>query len=76
MRRYYLSVWVREHPNRNNALAPAGIFSGGGIEVHQRRACKRGRREGGLGAKPPDAGEVFPNFLNIDEKAIIYRQNI
>ena len=45
-------------------LAPAGIFSGGGSEVHQGRACKGGRRVGGSGGlSPPDAGEVFKKFV-------------
>ena len=55
-----------------NALAPAGIFFGvgGGSEVHQGRACKRGRRVGGSGggAEPPDAGEVFKNFVKKQRK--------
>ena len=32
------------------SLAPAGIFSGG-IDVHQGRACKEGRRVGGSGRR-------------------------
>ena len=46
------------------SLAPAGIFFGGGSEVHQGRACKEDAAWGvpGGGA-PPDAGEVFKKFV-------------
>ena len=44
-------------------LAPAGIFSGGGSEVHQGRACKGVAAWGVPGAEPPDAGEVFKKFV-------------
>ena len=43
-------------------LAPAGIFSMGGIEVHQGRACKGGRRE------PPPRTPM--KFTKIFEKSM------
>ena len=49
-----------------STLAPAGIFvGGGGSEVHQGRACKRGRRVGGPGAEPtaPRTQEKFSKNL-------------
>ena len=45
------------------SLAPAGIFSGGGSEVHHGKACKGVAAWGFRGAAPPDAGEVFKNFV-------------
>ena len=55
-------------------LAPAGIFSGGS-EVHQGRACKGGRRVGGSGAEPPDAGEVFKKFVKKSMKNLQFLKN-
>ena len=46
-------------------ISARGIFLRGGSEVHQGKACKGCRRVGisGGGAEPPDAGEVFKNFV-------------
>ena len=52
-----------------HSLAPAGIFSGGGSEVHQGRSCKGGRRVGGSGGGAPRTPEkFFKKFVKKAEK--------
>ena len=48
-------------------IAPAGICSGR-REVHQGRACKGSPHGGSWGRGPPDAGEVFKNFVKTSMK--------
>ena len=54
-------------PSEMSISAHRNFFGGeGGSEVHQGRACKRGRRVGGSGGgepPPPDGGEVFKKFV-------------
>ena len=52
------------HNLTTTAFAPAEIFSGGGSEVHQGRACKGIRRVGGSGGGPPRT----PEFSKICKK--------
>ena len=58
-------------------ISTRGNFSGGGKEVHQRRACKGCHRVGVRRRSPQDAGELL-KFLKIQRKIclIILSENL